>query len=68
MMTSEIVSLLGRTVTIKMESVQVECVIRDGKQVYGSTRLLVEPIRGAGHQWVDRARLVTVRAQDEDGQ
>jgi hypothetical protein len=54
---SDVAALVGQTLTVKLESLRVECVVHDCKWVYGSVRLLVEPVRGSGRQWVDRGRV-----------
>lgn len=48
---------IGKTVTVRLESLAVACKVLDVKQAYGNWRLLVEPVAGSGQQWVDVSRV-----------
>lgn len=65
MRTADMAALLGRTVTVKIETLRVECVIQDCKMSYGALRVLVEPVRGSGSQWIDQHRVVTWELTDQ---
>ena len=53
----EIAALIGQRVEVRIEMVQVECVVLDVKLAYGATRFLIQPIKGSGSQWVDISRV-----------
>lgn len=57
MTATESAALVGLKAWVKLETLRVECVICDVKSAYGAERLLIEPTRGFGRQWVDRSRL-----------
>ena len=35
------------------KDIKVECEVRDVKQAYGNTLLLIVPVAGIGYQWVN---------------
>ena len=55
----QMVVAIGQTVVVRMESFGVEMVVKDVKQAWGQTRLLVAPIRGTGEAWVDCSRCLS---------
>ena len=57
MTANEMIPAVGMTVSVRFEEIQVICIVRDVKSAYGRARLQVEPIAGAGSQWVELARV-----------
>lgn len=55
---------IGQVVMVRMENFTINMVVKDVKQAWGQTRLLVAPINGAGtgEAWVDCSRI-----QDQRG-
>jgi hypothetical protein len=49
---------IGAEVEVRFESIIVYCTVRDVKNSYGRCRLLVEPMSGAGEQWIEPSRIV----------
>ncbi len=49
---------IGTTVTVRFESLQIQCLVMDAKNAYGNVRLLIVPVAGQGEQWVDITRLI----------
>lgn len=54
---------VGATVMVAFESIQVRCIVRDVKHVWGKPRLFIQPEAGDGRQWVElgRVRINNVR-------
>lgn len=59
----QMVVAIGQTVVVRVESFGVEMVVKDVKQAWGQTRLLVAPIRGTGEAWVDCSRCSRIQDQ-----
>jgi len=53
----EMLPAIGARVLVEFEQVRIACMVRDVKNSYGRVRLLVEPIYGAGEQWIEMARV-----------
>jgi len=51
-------AMIGTTVVIRFEQVEVFCRIHDVKKVYGRVRLHVSPVEGNRVQWVDLDRAI----------
>lgn len=54
----EMVPAIGASVSVRFESVRIECRVNDVKYVWGRIRLQVSPLAGSGEQWVELDRLV----------
>ena len=54
----EMVPAVGATVHVHFENIHVQCKVLDVKTAWGKVRLLVSPVAGRYHQWVELARLV----------
>jgi hypothetical protein len=54
---AELAINIGAEVLVQCESIRVACVVKDAKNSWGRVRLLVEPIQGAGSQWVELGRV-----------
>ena len=52
---------IGQVITVRVEAFHINMVIKDIKQVWGQTRLLVAPINGAGtgEAWIDCSRCLS---------
>jgi len=48
---------IGRIAELKCDGLIVSVMVLDGKQAYGSTRYLVEPVAGRESVWVDSSRV-----------
>lgn len=57
MTASELIKVIGKPATVRIESLSIACVITDCKQVYGSVRYQVQPVAGSGSQWIDASRV-----------
>ena len=53
---NQMIVAVGQVVVVRMESFGVDCIVKDVKQAWGQTRLLVSPIKGTGEAWVDCSR------------
>lgn len=58
MTANEMSPAVGHSVTVRFESIQVECRVIDVKHVYGKPRILIIPVNGTGQQWIELTRLV----------
>lgn len=54
---------IGQLVSIRMESLNIECEIMDVKSAYGKARLLVKPVSGTGEQWIELGRVLRALVQ-----
>ena len=52
----QMIPAIGQVVVVRMESFGVDMLVKDVKQAWGQTRLLVAPINGTGEAWVDCSR------------
>ena len=52
----QMIPAIGQVVVVRMESFGVDMLVKDVKQAWGQTRLLVSPINGTGEAWVDCSR------------
>lgn len=50
---------IGANVSVRFESITVDCVVRDVKNSWGQPRLLVVPVSGSGNQWVELPRIIS---------
>jgi len=58
----DLVPAVGAKVTVRFEKLAIVCTVLDAKNSYGQVRLLVEPVAGAGEQWIELGRLVAAPA------
>jgi hypothetical protein len=61
----EMIPALGAHVTVRFESLTVECWVKDVKNSYGRPRLLIVPVVGSGEQWVELGRVNVPAASTE---
>jgi len=55
--TREMLPALNEQVSVRFESIRVDCIVDDVKSAYGKVRLLVIPVSGGGSQWVELDRV-----------
>lgn len=61
MMTArELQPVIGRKVSVRYESISVDCVVLDAREVWGRRDVLVHPVSGEGQQWVSADRCIVV--------
>lgn len=53
----DMIPALNEQVSVRFESIRVDCVVQDVKTSYGTVRLLVVPMAGGGSQWVEMGRI-----------
>lgn len=53
----QMIPALNEQVSVRFESIRVDCIVNDVKSSYGNIRLLVIPIAGGGSQWVELGRV-----------
>ena len=53
----DMIPALNEQVSVRFESIRVDCVVSDVKNSYGTVRLLVVPVSGGGSQWVEMGRV-----------
>ena len=53
----DMIPALNELVSVRFESIRVDCVVNDVKSSYGGVRLLIVPIAGGGSQWVELGRI-----------
>lgn len=53
----DMIPALNEQVSVRFESIRVDCVVQDVKNSYGVIRLLITPIQGGGSQWVEMGRV-----------
>ena len=51
---------VGAKITVRFESLSIDCTVKDVKNSWGKPRLLVEPLTGRGEQWVEMSRVATL--------
>lgn len=56
MTTREIVPAIGAMVWVRCEDLHVRCTVQDVKFRWRKPRVLVQPVAGAGTQWVTLSR------------
>lgn len=49
---------VGQQVTLRVNTLHVECKVLDVKHVWGKERVLITPVSGGGEQWVELSSLV----------
>jgi hypothetical protein len=52
----QMIPAIGQTVVVRVEAFHINMVVKDVKQAWGQTRLLVAPINGTGEAWIDCSR------------
>lgn len=52
-MVKELAELLGKEVVVRVGGLFVFCTVKDAREVYGKTQVLVVPVWGAGEVWKD---------------
>ena len=50
---------IGAKVTVRFESLTIDCTVKDVKNAWGKPRLLIEPETGRGQQWIELSRVAT---------
>lgn len=68
MTANQMIPAVGMLVTVRFESIDVNCAVQDVKQSYGKTRLLIEPVNGDGSQWIEVNRVVRIQGQPVDAE
>lgn len=58
----DLADYMGRTGSLRVDSLRVEVRIADARQVWGRLDLLVSPVAGQGAEWVSAER-VTITPQ-----
>lgn len=53
--------VIGKVGLVKTGGLEVAVWVRDAKQSYGSTRVLVAPVAGRGETWVDLTRVYNLQ-------
>lgn len=59
MRASELIRLIDTFVSVRFETLLVDCKVIDAKAAYGKVRVLVVPVTGRGEQWVEDSRIVS---------
>lgn len=54
----ELAVLIGKTITISIEKLNIEVNVNDARSHFGRTEVLVNPVSGSGEQWIDIKRRV----------
>jgi len=57
MTSREIAELLNKRATIMLKGMSVNVRIIDGREAYGRTDVLIEPVSGSGWAWVSAERV-----------
>lgn len=67
--TRQMMVAIGQVVRVRMENFTINMVVKDVKQAWGQTRLLVTPINGAGtgEAWIDCSRCSRIQDQCAQG-
>lgn len=57
----QMLPVIGQVVMVRVEAFHINMVVKDVKQSWGQTRLLVAPINGAGtgEAWIDCSRCLS---------
>ena len=53
----ELMPALGEQVAVRFEDMIFDCTVLDAKNSWGKVRILVQPIKGTGQQWIELGRL-----------
>ena len=51
---------VGQSVTVRFEDLRIACTVRNVKNSWRNPRLRVAAVSGAGEQWVELSRVVSV--------
>lgn len=65
MTVAEMSKAIGMRVSVRMESIQVTCLITDAKMSYGELRLKIQPTDGIGSQWISSARVTSANVSSK---